>query len=248
MENVAPVRALNRRATQLAQLGFVGLAVGAFLVIIGLVIVTIPLLPPQHELFALYTLIGRALTIIGGIILLGGIVLIARAFTRKRENDLAMQTADMLLQDPIFNERYTFIRSLNPPGVVYIDAVLVGPPGVLVFRLLDHAGKFATKRGDWLKEKSSGEWVPFEINPTKQTIDDVTHVRKFLAKRKLDDVPVFGLIVFVSPDAVLDVREPVVPVCYLGDLSRALTQEYLSKTDRISDQTAKTVRLLLLNE
>ncbi len=248
MENVAPLRALNRRSRQLLQLGFVVLAIGAFVTVVSMAIGTIRLLPPSHPLFELYNLVANILFWIGVIILVIGIAMIIRALTRRKENDLALMTGDALGQSGYFDNSYTFIRNINRSGLGYIDGVLVGPPGVLVFRILGNSGAFGNEAKDWLVQNAKGEWAPFRTNPTREAVDDIQSVRDYLAKHKLGDVPVFGIIVFTSQDAQVFEKEPVVPISLLHSLVENLGKHYLVKKDRITPQVAVAVRRLLLDE
>src|SRR5262245_51705020 len=107
MENVAPLRALNRRSRQLLQLGFVVLAIGAFVTVVSLFIGTIRLLPPSHPLYNLYTLAANIIFWAGIIILILGIAMIIRALTRRKENDLALTTGEVLVQSGYFDGQYS---------------------------------------------------------------------------------------------------------------------------------------------
>lgn len=248
MENIAPVRALNRRSTQLLQIAFIVLAVGILLAVIGALFQTILLIPRTHPLFSLYEFAGGVLLVGGVIAILAAIAMVIRAFTRRKENDLALITGDVLNQTNFFDGRYSYIRNINRPGLGYIDAVLVGPPGALVFRILDDTGNFANEGANWMKQNGQGEWVPYRINPTKQAIDDVQHLRDHLTKKRLETVPVFGVIVFTAGPNMAQVAEqaPVMPISHLHTLIQNLGKEYLANTDRIPQEAVTAVRRLLL--
>ncbi|MEZ4671646.1 MAG: nuclease-related domain-containing protein [Anaerolineae bacterium] len=248
LENIAPLRALNRRTTQLLQWAFIVLAVGALLVVIGLLLTTILLIPRIHPLFALYDLVGKGLIIIGGLGVVAAAVMSLRAFTRRKENDLALLTGDVLNQSNSFDGRYSFIRNINRPGLGYIDAVLLGPPGALVFRILDTAGNLANESAHWMIQGKDDQWAPFPINPTKQAVDDIQAIRNYLTKKGLGEVPVFGIIVFTAgPGAVkIAEKEPVVPISHLHSLVQNLSKQYLTKTDRIPQEMVTATRRLLL--
>ncbi|MBZ0279954.1 MAG: NERD domain-containing protein [Anaerolineae bacterium] len=250
MDNVAPVRALNRRSTQLLQIGFVVLAVGVFLAIVGLLLVSIPLIPTQHSLFVPYDLFFKFVFFLGLIVVVAGIALAFRAVTRRKENDLALLTGEIMGQSGYFDGRYSFIRNINRPGLGYIDAVLVGPPGALVFRIVDNVGVFANEGGNWLKQNANGEWIPFQINPTKEAVDDIQALRQYLVREKLNEIPVFGIIVFTAEihDSSVAEKDPVVPISHLSDLVQILGQQYLVKQDRIPQQVVTELRRLLLDD
>ncbi len=246
MENVAPSRALNRRSTQLLQMGFVVVAVGFFLAILGLVLGTIQLVGKTTDLYPLYILLSNILFGAGVIIGLIGIAIAIRAVTRRRENDLAQITGQFLEQ--FLDGRYSFIRNINRSGLGYIDAVLIGPPGALVFRILDNEGSFANESSNWLTHNRQGDWVPFRISPTRQAVDDIQHLRQYLSRHNLGDVPVFGVIVFTPDESRAQIAEksPVVPISHLDSLYENLRRDYLSREDRIPQQAVTALRGLLL--
>jgi len=248
MENIAPIRALNRRSTQLLQMGFIVLAVGVLLTVVGALLTTILLIPRIHPLFWLYDFSGNALLLIGVIVILVAIIIGVRALTRRKENDLAMLTGDVLNQSNYFDGRYSFIRNINRSGLGYIDAVLLGPPGALVFRILNASGNYANEAANWLKQNKQGEWLPFATNPTKEAVDDIQHLRDYLARNRLENVPVFGIIVFTAGPGAVQIAEKdsIVPITHLHTLVQNLSGQFLAKQDRIPQETVTATRRLLL--
>ena len=249
MENIAPVRALNRRSTQLLQMGFIVLAIGVLLTVVGALLTTILLIPRIHPLFWLYDLVAHGLLVIGIIVIVVAIIIAIRALTRRKENDLAMLTGDVLNQSNYFDGRYSYIRNINRSGLGYIDAVLLGPPGALVFRILNSSGSYANESANWLKQNKQGEWLPFSTNPTKEAIDDIQHLRDYLAKNRLDSVPVFGIIVFTAgPNAVqISEKNAVVPITHLHTILQNLGGQFLAKQERIPQEIVTATRRLLLD-
>ncbi|MCA0458893.1 MAG: NERD domain-containing protein [Chloroflexi bacterium] len=248
MENIAPVRALTRRSRQLLQIAFIILAIGVLMVVVGALLTTILLIPRTHQLFGLYDFTGNALIWLGAIVILISLGTFARALTRRKENDLAYLTGDVLNESAYFDGRYSFIRNINRSGLGYIDAVLVGPPGALVFRILNSTGNYANEVANWLKQDKQGEWLPFTTNPTKEAVDDIQHLRDYLLKNRLETVPVFGIIVFTAGAGAVQIAEknPVVPISHLHSLLQNLSEQYLAKQDRIPQETVTAVRRLLL--
>jgi len=248
MENIAPVRALNRRSTQLLQIGFIVFAVGFLMTLLGAFLNTILIVPVFHPLFWLYDLVAKGLLIIGIIVVILAILVVIRALTRRKENDLALMTGDFLNQSNYFDGRYSFIRNINRSGLNYIDAVLIGPPGALVFRILNSTGSYANEGANWLKQNKQGEWLPFSTNPTKEAVDDIQHLRDYLTKHRLDSVPVFGIIVFTAPPNNVQIaqKEAVVPISHLHTLIQNLGGQYLAKQERISQESVTATRRLLL--
>lgn len=247
MENVAPARALARRSYNLLQLAFVVVAIGIFVSVVALLGFAIPPIPPSHPQFGLYSFGRTALLIIGIAVGLLGLAMAIRAFTRRQENNLALITGDYL--STLFDSHYSFIRNINRPGLGYIDAVMIGPAGALVFRILDNVGSFANEAAEWMKQNAAGEWVPFGFSPTRQAVEDVDHLRAYLQKRGLD-VPVFGVVVFIGDQSAVTIAEraPVVPVSHLNTLLQNLQPNYLANTNRIPQAMVTRVRRLLLDE
>ena len=75
-----------------------------------------------------------------------------------------------------------------------------GPPGTLVFRILDNEGKFANESANWLRLKPNGETVPAGINPTREAIDDIRKVREYLEKNHVVNMPVYGVVLFTKDE------------------------------------------------
>jgi hypothetical protein len=138
------------------------------------------------------------------------------------------------------------VRNINKRGLGYIDAVLVGPPGALVFRIVDKAGIYANEKGNWLARNPQGEWLPWRLNPTDEAIVDIKALREYLALNNVPEIPVFGVVVFTKEAPAIQVvaREPVVPVAQLSDLVTQLQENYLAQ-DRIDPtQTKRIVDLI----
>lgn len=250
MQNVAPTRSLARRSRQLLIAAFVVAALGTFIAIIGLAMFVLPLVNEASTSYGFYAFIRGVVFGIGALVFLGGVLMAVRAVTWRTDNDLAMQTARQMLQYPqVFDGRYTFIRNVSKMEIGYIDAVLVGPPGVLVYRIVDSSGHFANEAANWLKEARRNEWMPAGIEPTRECVADIKKLREYLAKHKLPDVPVFGLVVFTKepPVTTLTAKEPTVPICQFSTMLPALEAEYLKRRERIDANLSAAVTRLLYN-
>jgi hypothetical protein len=248
MENIAPVNALNRRSRQLLQWGFIVFAVGALVTVLGLLFTTIRLIPTIHPLFGFYNFVTNLVYAIGLIIIAASLVLVVRAFTRRKENDLALITGNVINQSGYFDGRYSFIRNVNRTGLGYIDAVLIGPPGVLVFRILDNRGNFANEAANWMSQNADGSWAPARISPTRECVDDIQHVRQYLTRHTLGSVPVFGLIVFTAGETSVRIaeKESIVPITHLNTVVQNFGKQYLAVADRMPQESVTAVRRLML--
>lgn len=244
MKNVAPSRALMRRSRQFVEIAFVLGAAGIFLATFGLALYAVPLTSSGSDIFGLFDF-GRAVAFFGGIALgIIALLLMARALTLKKENDVANIVGQNLEQ--YLGEAYTFIRNVSKRKVGYIDAVLVGPCGVLVFRTLDYKGKFMNEKAKWLKADKQGNWKPMFTSPTQDVLVDVKNVRAYLADRNLNDIPIFGVVVFTEndPEAHLILKEPVVPATHLSSLYNRLQKNFLAKERMGEAETSAIVNLL----
>ena len=234
MRNVAPSRNLTRRSRNLIYFALVFALFGVLCVVIGFTLSTIPFAVPSNPDFGLYNFVRNILFFGGIIILLIAGVLLLRAFTWRVDNDLADEVGQVLANR--LDNRYTFIRNVNKLSIGYIDAVLVGPPGVLVFRITDAKGGYFNEGSKWLRQQQQGKWRTTNRwwNPTKEAIVDVQRLTKYLQARDLEDVPVYGVVVFShdAPVVKFGLQKPTVPVVYKSDFLQELPAPYFGK-DRV---------------
>lgn len=248
MQNIAPQRSLTRRSNDFKTLSLVVGAFGIFLTALGLLLRVINLsgFAVGTPNFGVYDLVRTIFLIVGIILLVAAAGMLIRAFTWKTDNDLAKITGNVLSQQ--LDDRYTLIRNVSKREIGYVDAVLVGPPGVLIFRILDAAGVYANEGSNWLTQNSDGGWKPAGINATVECVADINKVREYLEKRELRDIPVYGVIVFTKEDPVtkLMADKPVVPITPLSTLGINLQPNYLAK-DRIDTPKVAAIVNALFN-
>ncbi len=249
MRNEAPSRSLVRRANQVKTLALLLAAVGVFVTALGILGAALPLVGIADPSYGVYVFAHDLALVVGFGLLIVAVALAIRAFTWKTDNDLAMITGRFLADTQVLDDRFDLIRNVSKREIGYVDAVLVGPPGVLVFRILDTEGNFANDGANWLRIKPSNESVPASINPTREAIADIQKVREFLDKHNLPAIPVYGVVVFVKDEqrVHLSAREPVVPPTHLKNIVPNLQPNYLAK-DRIDQPTVEAIRRLLLGE
>jgi hypothetical protein len=247
MRNEAPSRSLVRRANQVKTIALLVGAVGVFVSAVGVLLAAVPLDNSASPTYGGYVFLFNLLLFVGVALIVVAIALAVRAFTWKTDNDLAMITARFLAQS--FDDRFTLIRNVSKREIGYVDAVLVGPPGTLVFRILDSEGDFVNEGVNWLRVKPTGETTPAGINPSVEAIADIRKVREFLEKRQLMNTPVYGVVVFVKDErrVRLTLRQPTVPPAHMTQLIPVLQPNYLAK-DRIDQPTVEQIRRLLLGE
>lgn len=245
MHNVAPSRALARRTRQLLTIAFVIAALGTFVAVAGLALFVVPIVGPTSPSYGLFTMVRVAVLLLGIVIFFVALAVSTRALTLRKDNDLAMTVGRFL--GNYLDDRYHFIRNVNKRGVGYVDAILVGPPGILVFRILNERGVFANEGPNWLKpDGRPNGWVKAKIDPTRECVQDIKKLREFLAAQKLEAVPVYGVIVFTheQPQLQLIPREPVVPITTLRALLPNLNSNYLAKERVDAARIGAVVQLL----
>lgn len=234
MQNINPTHNRNRRA--LFYLGILGfpLLLGGCTAVASIVLLS------QFPAFGdTTTAVMVCLGILALPAIIGGGIAVYRGFTLAHDNDVAREVGESLR--PYLDDRYTFIRNVSRRGLGYIDAVLVGPPGVLVFRTVTYNGTWRNELAEWkIKDPKSGKLKPASTNPSRECARDVYALRKYLAKRKLDNVPVYGVVVFHSSNLVLQGAGSVVPIAETRRLYEILQRDYLADENRITPQLAKS--------
>lgn len=246
MINVAPARALNRRTRHAFQLSFFAVAGGILAIIVGLAMKGIPLVAPSNNWYGGYRLLTDVLIIGGGLVILIGLVLAIRAATWVTDNDLAKITGSVLATH--LDERYTLIRNVSKLSLGYIDAVLIGVQGVLVFRIVDKTGIFLNEGDRWLKlNQRDNRWIPAGMDPSREAIADMKSLQKFLSERGLPaDTPIFGVVVFMKepPLVQITMRNATIPATTLATLYAGLQNNYFAQ-ERISRGAADSIIKLL---
>ena len=246
MRSLNPKRSRTRRQIRLSTIAFVVAAFGVFACTISLILTAIPLVNIQSSAYSLYSLLLYGVLGFGTLLIVVGIALAFRALLLRPENDLALVAGQYLSQQ--LDERYTLIRNYNRPGVGYIDAVLVGPPGALVVRILDHQGDLLNDGSDWVKRGRGGRFETININPTRQALVDIRKLREYFQKNRLD-VPVYGVVVFnrSERDLRLSAQAPAVPPTHLHRIMDTLKTDYFAK-DRIDAARVQAAVTLLMGE
>ena len=227
MQSLNPTRIVQRRGREV-------MIIGAFVLIGGIVACACSLPVFLLQILSSYSnLVGGIIIVLGTIVTLAGVGVMVRGLTYRTENLPALSVADVLGRE--LDDRYTLIRNVSRRGLGYIDAVLVGPSGALVFRILDQPGDYSNEGADWLERKGGRTYVISKLNPTRECVTDIYALRKYLARLNLGDVPVYGVVVFTNSQTQLTSRQSVVPIAALRTLTTVLRRDYLAE-DRIDPQ------------
>ncbi|MGB1286546.1 MAG: nuclease-related domain-containing protein [Aggregatilineales bacterium] len=243
MRQVVP-STLERRSRNLLLVSGLIILVGLFAVIVGVVLFNIELVVESNDNYTTYEGIRSGLLVSGIAIAILGFITGIRALTWRRDNPLAKSTGDALAD--FLDERFVFIRNVNKLATGYIDAVLVGPPGVLVFRITDQKGIYFNEGSRWMSQRDSNNWRALRWSPTDEAVKDIKKLREFFHTHALPEVPVYGVIVFTNdmPVAQITQQTPLVPVLYTGELSYNLSDSYFAK-DRIDQLKINKITNLL---
>jgi hypothetical protein len=230
MQNINPSRNIARRGRFYLFMGLVALFGGLIAGALGFLFFYFPLWES-----ALFDLLRLFLIFVGVVAAIAGIALIIRATTLQKDNPLAYAVGEALTQ--FLDNRYTYLRNVSKRHVGYIDGVLVGPPGALVFRIVDYSGQWINERAEWIVQRN-GKLRPAGTNPTRECVKDVYALRKFLARHGLDKVPIYGIVVFTSPQLELSAAGPVVPICEVPTLFQVMSRDYLAD-ERVTPPTVR---------
>ncbi|MBN2470686.1 MAG: NERD domain-containing protein [Anaerolineae bacterium] len=237
MRNISPSHTMVNQAHRILVTGMLLILAGLVVLALGLFLHVVPLsLAPWYET------LKTGLLIFGVVLaLLGGLQLV-RSFRVPRDNPQALSMAGFL--ERFLDYRYTYIRNIGRRELGYVDAVLVGPNGVLVFYFFRKKGAFFQERHVWL-ERSGETMLPMRENPTQEAVKDVNALRAYLKPRGLGDVPVYAVVVVVDPQTAVTVQQPVVPVAHMHNVQRALYDNYLAAERVRADRVVGVVRAIM---
>ncbi len=241
MQNVVPAGALTRRSRTLLYFAVVVLAFGAVGVASGLFLHAVNFVVRANPAFPTYDLLRKGLIVVGALLLLVALGMTVRALTWKRDNPHAAALGDVFAA--FLDQRYIYLRNVSRPKIGYIDAVLVGPAGVLVCRVCSNTGTFYNEGKGWMRRVGDSDWRTLRWSPTQEALDDMQRLEAFLQAKGVEVVPMFGVVVFTEPHpkAIVTTTNPALPVAQFEDLETKLTLNYLAKRDRLPQATVNAI-------
>ena len=154
-----------------------------------------------------------------------GIIAVVRGLTFRRDNHLAQRVADALA--PALDETYTFIRNVNKIRF-YVDGILVGPPGVLIFRVVDRQGTLLHEGDRWLKPSPDSGWLPAGFDATRECVADMKAIKSYLAGKGINVEAVFGVVVLTGR-ANISEKQPKLPSATLDTVLERVRSGYMAK-------------------
>ncbi len=244
MKNVSTKRAITRQAYQFTVFGFGGVALGIFLFVLATFLGRVPIAAPGSSSAATIRTATDIMQLIGAIVAVVGAVAVLRGITFRRSNPLAEKTGVVLAK--ALDDEYTYITSINTFRLGYIDAVLVGPPGVLVFRIVERSGTLLHEGEKWLKPGPDGSWLPAGLHASRECIIDMRAVKNHLARNNILTDAIFGVSVLIG-DARITEKAPVIPGVTLDGLLERLRNGYMAKP-RLDPALATAIVTLLKGE
>lgn len=200
MRVVANTRYISRRATAGRYLSLAGLLVLLAAFIFSWIQIRTPTLMPLALGAALA--VGIVLSYVGGYY--------TERYGSSTAHHLGVQEALKGLDD-----RYALLQYVLP-----VPHVLVGPDGVTVFAVRSQPGEITFNDGKWthrqrgrfFRELAGQERLG---RPEVDAQAAAEKIRGYLERRLPGaEVPVRGVVLFVNPDARVEVEDPPVPVFY----------------------------------
>ncbi|HID54850.1 MAG TPA: NERD domain-containing protein [Anaerolineae bacterium] len=120
------------------------------------------------------------------------------------------------------DKRWTIYRNLQlPDSKADLDAVLVGPPGVLVIEIKAYTGSFKVN-GDRWHYRRAGRWYQNDKSPLRQALANKRRLNAYLAQNNLSEIPVDTAVILGRDPDYIHFHKPVIPVRRLRDMDKIL--------------------------
>ncbi len=240
MQNINPSKNVNRRGRFYLLMGLFLFLGGLISSAMGFLFFFLPLLGTSLSNPA-----GICLNVLGVPMTIVGAIFMFRGLTLKKDNNLAYEVGEAMRSFLGSDSRYTFIRNISHRQLGYIDAVLIGPPGALVFRTVEYTGEWLNERAEWRLVNKRGKLRSASTNPTRECAHDVYALRKYLAKARLNKIPVYGVVVFTNQNVKLRGNGSVIPISETHNLYQILSRDYLREERINSPQIRSTVDAII---
>jgi hypothetical protein len=139
-----------------------------------------------------------------------------------------------------FDDRYRLYHHVLP-----VDHVLLTPHGVFVLVLRGLDGRIRCFKDKWVRDLTLRRALRFFSeeslgNPTKEMLQDVERLRKYIEEHAPEvNAEIQGLVVFLNPEAHLEVTTASVPVLPLRRL-----KSHIRKASAPSELPAETLSAL----
>ncbi len=144
----------------------------------------------------------------------------------------------------ILDDQFYLLRNVTlPKQRGDIDAILIGPPGILALEIKDKTGVYRVDGRDWLY-LSHGRWRSSQSNPMRQAQANARRTEEFLAKAGLA-FSTRPVVVLANSLARVTIDNPAVYIVLQGRLERFI-QEWCahSQTRLNAIQAAQAAAIL----
>ena len=244
MQNVAPIRSLNRRSRDLLLAAALVFLLGASLAVAGIALHILNLVVAFNPGYTVYDITRKAFLIVGFFVALAAMLMALRAVTWRTDNKNARELGQMLA--PHLGRQHVFIRNISKRTIGDLDAAMVSQHGVLALRISRRKGEFFNEGGQWLKRRRKGKWRPLRWNPTRDIVADAVKLKAYLKDYDMPDIPVYAAVVFMrdAPDVSFKLQQPSVPVIYGSQFVASLQDNYFAE-ERLNANTVQEVVNLL---
>lgn len=235
MQTDAISRERARRAQRRMATGCITALAALVLIAFGVVLVLLPLFEG-----ALQTLINVIAFALGGALLLVGIYYFTSGMAIPTADARSARLAQVL--SGVLDQNHILVRDPAPAGLnARLDAVVIGPSGIMVFKVVDEPGIFRCEGDLWLQRAPGKDFQLWRRNPTREFLAELDQLRAYLNKRSLNNVPLSTLIVFTDPHTEISARAPAIPVTTLFNMPTELRNGYLLRP-RIDEELTRRVR------
>ncbi len=242
MQSDAFNRALTRRAQRQKLSGMIFLLAGLVLIALGILLLLFIFVPFTGELPQVIIVLGDFA--IGIIAVLVGLFRLTRGIATPTTDALGARLTQTL--SPVLDEHHLLMRHVKPRGLpITPDALIVGPGGVMLLKLIDEPGIFRCEGDVWLLRRAGRDFSSWERNPSREMIQEIDAMGAFLAQKGLEGVPISAVIVFTHRSAEISTRAPAIPITTLEYLPIELRRGFLLSA-RIDTGTLKKTRRTLL--
>ncbi len=108
-----------------------------------------------------------------------------------------------------------------------VDHILVTPTAIIVMETIAYQGMFVYKEGKWKENMTIGRAIRYIVeehlgDPTRTVLSEVDYLKEKLKQEGLPEISVRGLVLFTHPAAIVDVKNPPVPVCRIDKLRKTI--------------------------
>ena len=239
MQSDAMSRERASRARRRMATGCLTTLAALVLVAFGVVLMLFPLFEG-----ALQTIVNIGAFAVGGALLVFGIFYFGKGVGSVTYDPRGARLAQVL--STVLDGRHILVREPAQPGLdARLDALVIGPGGIMVFKLVDEPGIYRCEGDLWLQRPPGKDFQVWLRNPTREFLPEIDRLRAYLNKRDLGSVPLSTLIVFTDPHASISARAPAVPITTLFNLPVELHNGYLLRPRIDEDLQDRTRRAFL---